>query len=172
MNANKILNRFLSDAKSKFSFNIVLVEEIFNLEKEYNTSVSIIQGSFLTKEQTESFNSYSKDALLIIIRNNFIESYPKPIADALIKSNISFIEKHLDIIFSFEEKFNNLKEELSKEGQKFNNFIGFDLLTVLEDKVFQYGHSGLNKESILKQYNKYNSTQVLLTNILLVLENS
>lgn len=169
MNKNLLLLRFLKSVKNSFSFNLHLIEEAENLSKAYEQSLKTVQDNYLNEDQNvKSFSS--KEALLIAIRNNFIQSYPKPVADSLIKEYSVSVEKNLDIIFSFEEKFNLAKEKLHKEYLELNKVLGFNLVSLLEENIFIIGSTGVNKIFILENFNKHNSSLALINDIIFILE--
>lgn len=167
MNKNKILFNFLKSVN--FSFNLLLIEEADNLVKDYNASTNILQILFLNEcEAISSFNS--KEEMIIAIKNNFFESFPKPIASSLIEANLPLIEKSVNSVFDFEQNFNLVKEKLNKEYKELNKVLKFQLLDIIEDSAFDFGSGGICRETILKSFNKNNSAKMLFDNILFVLE--
>lgn len=167
MNKNKILFNFLKSVN--FSFNLLLIEEADNLVKDYNASTNILQRLFLAEnEPVSSFKN--KEEMIVAIKNNFFESFPKPIADSLIEANLPLIEKSVNCVFDFEQNFALVKEKLNKEYQELNKVLKFNLLDIVEDSAFDFGSGGICREAILKNFNKNTSAKVLFDNILFILE--
>lgn len=167
MNKNKILFNFLKSVN--FSFNLLLIEEADNLVKDYNASTNILQRLFL-KENEPIYSFKNKEEMIVAIKNNFFESFPKPIADSLIEANLPLIEKSANCVFDFEQNFALVKEKLNKEYQELNKVLGFQLLDIVEDSAFDFGSGGISRETILKNFNKNSSAKMLFDNILFILE--